>query len=159
LVVSALAVDSCTSPSRETVIDLLSPVNAGRDPRAADGAAPLEVRLTSRERGARLLLAAASFFFIAIAGHRISRSPDLRRLGAMLLCAPFLAALVALWLAAAPAALWMSGLLLGFTLSVAAALAYPLLQGPSPRRQRARDVRHARRREPIALDAPRRRAN
>lgn len=104
-----------------------------------------------------VLLAAASFFFIAIAGHHIRRSPELRRLAAMLQCAPFLVALVALWLAATPAALWMSGLLLGFTLVVAAVLAYPLLQGPSPRRQRARDVRHARRREPIALEAPRRR--
>lgn len=92
-----------------------------------------------------LLLAAASFFHIALTGHRIRHSPALRRLCALLLCAPFLAGAAALWRSATPPALWLSGLLLGFTLIVAAILAYPLLCGPSPRRIRAREVRLHRR--------------
>ncbi len=92
-----------------------------------------------------LMLAAASFFHIALTGHRIRHSPALRRLCAMLLCAPFLAGAAALWRSATPSALWMSGLLLGFTLIVSAILTSPLLNGPSPRRIRAREVRQHRR--------------
>jgi len=88
-----------------------------------------------------LLLAAASFFFIALAGHRIHRSPRLRRLSVPLLGAPFLAGVAGLWVSTTPTALWLSALLLGFTLTVAAILASPLVQGPSPRRLRARETR------------------
>jgi len=101
---------------------------------------------------ATLLLAAASFFFIAAAGHRLRRSPDLRRLCLLLLGAPFLAAITALLRAADPAAIWLSSLLLAFTLIVSAALASPLLQSPSPRRQRARDIRHAQARDLVLYD-------
>ncbi|MCD2518223.1 hypothetical protein LQ564_18095 [Massilia sp. G4R7] len=97
---------------------------------------------------AALLLAAAGFFFVALTGHRIRRSPVLQRLCALLMAAPFLAGAAALWNAATPTALWMSGLLLGFTLIVTAILAYPLLQGPSPRRLRARET-HQRRHHPL----------
>ena len=79
-----------------------------------------------------LLLAAASFFFIALAGHRIYRSPRLRRLSVPLLSAPFLAGIVGLWGSSTPTALWLSGLLLGFTLSVAALLASPSSKAPAP---------------------------
>jgi hypothetical protein len=88
-----------------------------------------------------LVLASASFFFIALNGHRIRYSPPLQRLCVPLLGLSFLAGGAALWRSANPAALWMSGMLLGFTLIVTAVLAYPLLQGPSPRRVRAREVR------------------
>ncbi len=87
-----------------------------------------------------LLLASASFFLVALGGHRIRLSRAPLRLCAILLCAPFLAAIASLWNAATPAALWLSGLLLGFTLTVAAILASPLLRGPSPRRLRARET-------------------
>lgn len=87
-----------------------------------------------------LVLASASFFFIAFNGHRIRYSPSLQRLCVPLLGVSFLSAVAALWHSAAPAALWMSGMLLGFTLIVSAILASPLLQDPSPRRIRAREV-------------------
>ena len=91
-----------------------------------------------------LLLAAASFFFIALAGH-------LRRLSALFLCAPLLAGAAALWGSTTPTALWLSGLLLGFTLTVGAILASPLLQGPSPRRLRARETRQRHHHHPLQL--------
>ena len=94
-----------------------------------------------------LLLASSGFFFIAISGHQIKRKPSLRSLGAMLLGAPLLAGVVTLWLGTEPTSLWMSGMLLGFTLVVLLALVYPLLKGPSAARRRARDGRG--RREPV----------
>ena len=96
-----------------------------------------------------LLLASSGFFFIAISGHRIKRKASLRGLGALLLGAPLLAGAVSLWLGTEPAALWMSGMLLGFTLIVLLALVYPLLRGPSAARLRARDGR----REPLLYQA------
>jgi hypothetical protein len=97
-----------------------------------------------------LMLAAASFFLVALAGHRIRTARAPLRLCALLMCAPFLAAIVALWNATTPPALWLSGLLLGFTLIVATVLASPLLRGPSPRRLRARES-HLRRHHPLQL--------
>ena len=46
---------------------------------------------------------------------------------------------VALSLATAPRTLWMSSMLLGFTMFIGLILAYPLLQEPSARRLRARE--------------------
>lgn len=86
-----------------------------------------------------MLLAASSFFAIALLGHRVKRSPRLRRLCALLLAAPLLAAMASLWLSVEPVSLWMSGWLLGFTLIVYLVLVYPLLRGPSARRLRARE--------------------
>ncbi|NNG24587.1 hypothetical protein [Telluria aromaticivorans] len=99
-----------------------------------------------------LLLAASAFFFITFAGHRIKRSPSLRRLCVMLLAAPFLTGVVTLWLGMDPNTLWMSGLLLSFTLVTGLALVYPMLQGPSAGRMRARDGRRSRR-EPVLYQA------
>ena len=88
-----------------------------------------------------LLLAASGFFFVAISGHRFKRSPALRRLCLMLLGAPFLAGVVTLWLGTDPKTLWMSGLLLSFTLVTALALVYPHAarpeRGPTARPRRA----------------------
>lgn len=89
---------------------------------------------------AALLLAASSFFFIGMTGHRIGRSPQLGRLCALLLLAPLLAGMATLWRGADPATLWMSGALLGFTLIVFVVLAAMLLQGPSASRLRAREI-------------------
>ena len=86
-----------------------------------------------------LLLAAGSFFFIGMTGHRIKRSPLLGRLCACLLLAPLLFAAVNLWLSAEPPALWVSGALLSFTLIVSLALLGLVLQEPSARHMRARD--------------------
>lgn len=86
-----------------------------------------------------LLLASSSFFFIGVAGHLLKKSPKLHRLCLMLLGTPLLAGAVALSLATAPKTLWMSSLLLGFTMFVGLILAYPLLQEPSARRLRARE--------------------
>jgi hypothetical protein len=91
-----------------------------------------------------LLLASASFFFIGVSGHRIRRSAKLGRLCAASLLVTLLASAATLWISADPALLWMSGMLLSFTLIVALVLAYPLLQGPSPRRLRAREGRQNR---------------
>ena len=90
---------------------------------------------------AALLLAASSFFFIGMTGHRIKRSPALGRLCALLLLGPLVAGVGTLWGSAEPMALWMSGALLGFTLIVALILALLVLQGPSPERLRAREGR------------------
>ena len=98
-----------------------------------------------------LLLASSGFFFIAISGHEFKRKPSLRRLCALLLAAPLLAGVVTLWLGTEPTALWMSGMLLSFTLVILLALVYPLLQGPSAGRRRARDGRG--RREPVLYQA------
>ncbi len=86
-----------------------------------------------------LVLAAASFFFIAMAGHRIKRSPALGRLCAGLLLVPFLFAAAMLWRSAEPSALWVSGALLSFTMIVSVALLGLVLQGPSARHMRAHD--------------------
>ena len=86
-----------------------------------------------------MLLAASSFFTIALIGHRIKRAPQLRHLCALLLAAPLLAGVVALWRGVDPVSLWMSGWLIGFTLIVYLVLMYPLLRGPSARRLRARE--------------------
>ncbi|SFC64354.1 hypothetical protein [Massilia yuzhufengensis] len=91
-----------------------------------------------------MLLASASFFYVGVAGQRVRRSPRLGRLCTLLLLLPFLASAVTLWRSDDPAVLWMSGMLLGFTLIIGLVLAYPLLQGPSARRLRAREGRHAR---------------
>ena len=91
-----------------------------------------------------MLLAASSFFFIGMTGHRITRSPALARLCAMLLVLAFLAGLATLWRSAEPLALWMSGALLCFTLMVSLVLAFLLLQDPSPSRVRAREKRQHR---------------
>jgi len=93
---------------------------------------------------AALLLAASSFFFIGIAGHRIKRSRTLGRLSALLLLAPFLAGAATLWASAHPPVLWMGGALLSFTLIVSLALGSMLLAGPSPSRVRAREGRRNR---------------
>lgn len=90
-----------------------------------------------------MLLAASSFFFIGMAGHRIKRSPTLGRACALALLAPFLAGAAALWSSAEPATLWLSGALLGFTLIVSLALILPMLQEPSASRLRAREGRPA----------------
>ena len=99
-----------------------------------------------------LLLASAGFFSIAISGHQMRRKPSLRRLCAWLLGAPLLAGVVSLWIGTEPATLWMSGMLLGFTLIVMLTLIYPLLKGPSAARVRARDGRRGRR-EPVLYQA------
>ena len=92
-----------------------------------------------------LLLASAGFFFIALMGHQIRHKPSLRGLCAWLLGAPLLAGVVSLWIGTDPTTLWMSGMLLGFTLIVLLVLVYPLLTGPSAARMRARDGRRGRR--------------
>jgi len=91
-----------------------------------------------------LLLAASSFFFIGMTGHRIRRSPAWRRVCATVLLVPFLAGAATLWGSAEPTALWLSGALLGFTLIVSLALLLLLMQEPSAGRVRARERRHAR---------------
>ncbi|QOY95269.1 hypothetical protein IM543_05215 [Massilia sp. UMI-21] len=91
-----------------------------------------------------LLAAASSFFFIAMAGHRIKRSPALGRLCTMLLVAPLLAGVALLWGSAEPLAMWMSGALLCFTLLLALLLAFMQLKQPSPGRLRAREGRQRR---------------
>ena len=96
-----------------------------------------------------LLLASAGFLFIAISGHQIRRKPSLRGLCAWLLGAPLLAGVVTFWIGSEPTTLWMSGMLLGFTLIVLLTLVYPLLKGPSAARLRARDGR----REPALCQA------
>ena len=93
---------------------------------------------------AALLLAASSFFFIGMAGHRIKRSPSLRRLCVMLLVLPFVAGSATLWRSAEPLALWMSGALLCFTLIVSLVFALMMLQEPSAGRVRARERRQLR---------------
>jgi peptidoglycan/LPS O-acetylase OafA/YrhL len=92
-----------------------------------------------------MLLVSASFFYVGVAGHRVRRSPRLLRQSVALLVLPLLASAFTLWRSTDPAVLWLSGMLLGFTLVVGLVLAYPLLQGPSPRRLRARDTRRNRR--------------
>jgi hypothetical protein len=92
---------------------------------------------------AAMLLASASFFFIGMTGHRIKHSPKLARLCLLVLLVPLLAGAAMLWGSAEPAVLWMSGVLLGFTLIVALALALPLLSEPSARRLRAREGRQS----------------
>lgn len=99
-----------------------------------------------------LMLAASAFFFITFSAHRIKRSPALRRLCVMLLGAPFLAGIATLWFGTDPNVLWMGGLLLSFTLVTGLALVYPILQGPSASRLRARDARPSRR-EPVLYQA------
>lgn len=93
---------------------------------------------------AALLLAASSFFFIGMTGHRIKRSPPLRRACAIVLLVPFLACAASLWGSAEPTALWLSGALLSFTLIVSLALVLFMLQEPSAGRVRAREGRRAR---------------
>lgn len=88
-----------------------------------------------------LLLASSSFFFIGLAGNRFKASPKLHRLCLLLLAAPLVVGAATLWRAADPAALWMSGTLLGFTMFVCLILTSPLLQRPSARRLRAREAR------------------
>lgn len=102
--------------------------------------------------GLMLMLAASAFFFITFSAHRIKRSHALRRLCLMLLAAPLLAGLATLWFGTDPNVLWMGGLLLSFTLVTGLALVYPILQGPSASRQRARDARPTRR-EPVLYRA------
>lgn len=92
---------------------------------------------------ATLLMAASSFFFIGMAGHRIKRSPALGRLCALLLLAPFLAGAATLWRSADPMVLWMGGALLCFTLLVLVVLAWLLLKAPSAGRLRAREKHQA----------------
>ncbi|VXB49960.1 hypothetical protein [Massilia sp. 9I] len=91
-----------------------------------------------------MLLAASSFFFIGMTGHRIKRSPALARLCAMLLVLPFLAGMATLWRSAEPIALWMSGALLCFTMIISLVMAFLLLGEPSPSRVRAREKRQHR---------------
>lgn len=82
-----------------------------------NGASTLELS-RSAALLATMLLAASSFFFIGMAGHRIKRSPALGRVSALVLLVTFVAGSAILWGSAEPIALWLSGALLGFTLIV-----------------------------------------
>lgn len=93
---------------------------------------------------AAMLLAASSFFFIGMAGHRIKRSPALGRVSAFAMLVPFVAGAAALWGSAEPTTLWLSGALVGFTLIVSLALVLLMLQEPSAGRVRAREGRQTR---------------
>ncbi len=93
---------------------------------------------------AALLLAAASFFVIGMAGDQIKRSPTLGRMCALLLLVPFLAGAATLWRSAEPLAIWMSGALLLFTMLMSLVLAWMLLRAPSAGRLRAREKRQFR---------------
>ncbi|MCA1246803.1 hypothetical protein [Massilia sp. MS-15] len=87
---------------------------------------------------APLLLAALSFFFIALKVHHGRLSPALTQQCVQLLLAPLLAGVLALWISTQPLAMWMSAGLIGFTMVVLVALIAPLLQEPSAGRLRAR---------------------
>lgn len=91
-----------------------------------------------------MLLAASSFFFISMTGHRIKRSPALRRQCTVVLLAPFVAGAATLWGSVEPTALWLSGALLSFTLIVSLALVRSMVQEPSAGRVRAREGRQTR---------------
>jgi hypothetical protein len=91
---------------------------------------------------AAVLLPAAAFLFIGMNVHRVRRSPALGRLCALALLAPLLAGLLTMWRSANPTTLWMSGLMLCFTLMLCALLAKKLLRTPSPNRIRYRTLPH-----------------
>lgn len=63
-----------------------------------------------------LTLVAASFFFIAIAGRNMKKSPLLRGIGGALLAIPVAASSMMVWRGGDAAALWASGTMLCFTL-------------------------------------------
>jgi len=91
---------------------------------------------------AAVLLPAAAFLFVGMNVHRIRRSPVLGRLCALALLAPLLAGLLTMWRSVNPTTLWMSGLMLCFTLMLCALLAQKLVRTPSPNRIRHRTRLH-----------------
>jgi len=87
---------------------------------------------------AGLVLVASSFFFIGFAGGLMRRSTALRTLGAVLLAVPFTASVAVLWRATEPDLLWLSGLLLCFTVVLCVMVLFPDAGAGAQRSLRAR---------------------
>lgn len=88
-----------------------------------------------------LAAVAAIFFFIGVAGARMKRSASLRTLGAILLAVPFTASVAVLFRSHEADLLWLSGLLLAFTVMLFAMLMFPNAGANKHRALRARETR------------------
>jgi hypothetical protein len=88
-----------------------------------------------------LLLVAASFFFIGVAGRKMKKSPSLRAIGAGLLAVPFSASSMIVWRGDDAAELWAGGTMLCFTILLFVAF---VVQPASPHQRRP-----MRKREPV----------
>jgi peptidoglycan/LPS O-acetylase OafA/YrhL len=89
-----------------------------------------------------LALVAGTFFFVAIAGGRMKKSPQLRRTGALLLALPFAVSVTVLWRGGDEVEMWASALLFCFNALLFLSFVFPL--------DGTHKQRPMRRREPLA---------
>jgi hypothetical protein len=80
-----------------------------------------------------LVIVAAAFFFVALAGNQMKNSAFLRTIGASLLAIPFVGSGVMMWRGNDAIQLWSSGLVLCFTILLFVVFVVP---GARPRKHR-----------------------
>ncbi|WP_020655860.1 hypothetical protein [Massilia niastensis] len=92
-----------------------------------------------------LALASGGFFLVAMAGHRMRRSPVLRSFTATMLMAPFGASAVVIWHGGNIMMVCICSFLLVLTILLYLSFIYPLMHAPAPRKGPPKRTRGQRR--------------
>jgi hypothetical protein len=82
-----------------------------------------------------LALASTGFFLVAMAGHRMRRSPGLRSFTALMLTIPFSASAIVIWHGHNTMMVVICAYLLVLTILLYLSFIYPLMHVPQPRRR------------------------